>query len=93
MFVKSAILISIVQAASLLSSVEARTWILERDGRAIYARRFSQEQPAVLKDIAAACGGGTCDTLAGEAVSHCLNPSLNSPPTWDSSLLIEDEGR
>ena len=70
MFAKSSLLITIIQAASLLSSVEARIWILERDGRALYARRFGQEQPDVLKEIAAACGGGTCDTLAGEAVSH-----------------------
>ena len=92
MFTKSALLISIIQAASLLSSVEARIWILERDGRAIYARRFGQEQPAVLKEIAAACGGGTCDTLAGEAVSRHLFSSLYSPSTWDSTLSIEDEG-
>jgi len=70
MFAKPALLISIIQAALLLGSVEARIRLLERDGRAIYARRFSQEQPEVLKEIAAACGGGTCDTLAGEAVSH-----------------------
>jgi hypothetical protein len=75
MFTKSALWISIIQVALLLSNVEARTWLLERDGRAIYARRFSQEQPPVLKEIAAACGGGTCDTLAGEAVSlHLVSP-------------------
>ena len=72
MFTRPALLITIVQAALLLGSVEARIWLLERDGRAIYARRFSQEQPLVLKEIAAACGGGVCDTLAGEAVSHHL---------------------
>jgi len=90
MIAKCALLISIIQAASLLSSVEARIWLLERDGRAIYARRFSQEQPPVLKEIAAACGGGTCDTLAGEAVSHHLISSLDSPPAWGSTLSIED---
>ena len=92
MFTKPILLISIIQAASLLSYVEARIWLLERDGRAIYARRFGQEQPPVLKEIAAACGGGACDTLAGEAVSHHLFASLYSPPTWDSTLSIEDKG-
>ena len=90
MFTKSALLISIIQAASLLSSAEARIWLLERDGRAIYARRFGQEQPPVLKEIAAACGGGTCDTLAGEAVSHHFISLLDSSPIFDFNLSIED---
>jgi len=70
MFEKSGLLVVVIQAALLVGSVEARIWLLERDGRAIYARRFGQEQPEVLREIAAACGGGVCDTLAGEAVSH-----------------------
>lgn len=70
MLVKLALLISIIQAALFFDSVESRIWLLERDGRTVYARRFGQEQPAVLKEIAAACTGGICDTLAGEAVSH-----------------------
>ena len=70
MFAKSGLLVVAIQAALLVGSIEARIWLLERDGRAIYARRFGQEQPEVLKEIAAACGGGVCDTLAGEAVSH-----------------------
>ena len=73
MFAKPGLLVVVVQAALLLGSVEARIWLLERDGRAIYARRFGQEQPEVLTEIRAACGGGVCDTLAGEAVSHHPN--------------------
>ena len=73
MFAKSVLLVVVIQAALLFGSVEARIWLLEHDGRAIYARRFSQEQPEVLREIAAACGGGVCDTLAGEAVSHHPN--------------------
>lgn len=73
MFAKSGLLVVVTQVALLLASVEARIWLLERDGRVIYARRFGQEQPEVLREIAAACGGGVCDTLAGEAVSHHPN--------------------
>lgn len=69
MFARPALLISIVQAALLLGTVEARIWLLERDGRAIFARRFGQAQPEVLREIAAACGGGICEALADEAVS------------------------
>ena len=91
MFMKPALLISIAQAALLLSSAEARIWLLERDGRAVYARRFGQEQPTVLKEIAAACGGGVCDTLAGEAVSHChLLTSFYSPPTRGAAVAFRD---
>ena len=87
MLTRPALLISVIQAASLLSGVEARIWLLERDGRAIFARRFGQEQPAVLKEIAAACGGGTCDTLAGEAVSQYNIFSFQSPPVLDSPFV------
>ena len=76
MFTKLVFLVSVIQAALLLSGVEARIWLLERDGRVIYARRFNQEQPPVLKEIAAACGGGVCDTLAGEAVSCHFTASI-----------------
>ena len=77
MFASPALLISVIQVALLFGSVEARIWLLERDGRAIFARRFGQVQPAVLKEIASACGGGVCDALADEAVSHSrLTPSV-----------------
>lgn len=72
MFARPALLISVIQAALLLGSVEARIWLLEREGRAIFARRFGQVQPAVLKEIASACGGGVCDALADEAVAPLL---------------------
>ncbi|KAF8213926.1 hypothetical protein K438DRAFT_1956019 [Mycena galopus ATCC 62051] len=35
---------------------------LERDGQAIYPRRFGQDHPAVLTKLRAACGGGVCQT-------------------------------
>jgi len=93
MFARPALLISIIQALLLLGDVEARSWLLERDGRAIYARRFGQEQPAVLREIATACGGGICDTLAGEAVSHHLVSSFGFPPSvLNAALMIEDSG-
>lgn len=69
MFARPVLLISIIQAALLLGIVEARIWLLERDGRAIFTRRFGQGQPGVLRELAAACGGGVCDALADEAVS------------------------
>ena len=92
MFAKSRVLVTVAQAALLLSTVEARTWILERDGRAIYARRFSQEQPPVLQEIRAACGGGTCDTLAGEAVSRRFSsfPPLGFKCCFDDERFADD---
>jgi len=91
MFAKSVLLVVVVQATLLLGSVEARIWLLERDGRAIYARRFSQEQPEVLREIAAACGGGVCDTLAGEAVSHDPNTLPEFPRSIRNfSLTFKD---
>lgn len=72
MLVKTTLQIPIVQAALLLGSVQARIWLLERDGRATYPRGLGQEQPATLRDVAAPCTGETCDTLNGEAASHHL---------------------
>jgi hypothetical protein len=85
MLAKSALLISIIQAALLLGSAEARIGLLERDGRAVFARKFGQQQPSVLKELAAACGGGICDTLADEAVSDRYLLPL------DSTLLLSIE--
>ena len=70
MFARSALLISIIQVALLLGSAEARIRLLERDGRAVFARKFGQDQPTVLRELAAACGDGICDALADEAVSR-----------------------
>lgn len=55
------------------SALGREQW-LERDGTPVYLypRRFGQEQPAVLQKIRAACTGGTCDTLAGQAVTPLL---------------------
>lgn len=70
MFARPTFFLSLVQTTLLLCSVEARIWLLERDGRAIYGRSFGQAQPPVLRELAAACGGGVCNALAVEAVSH-----------------------
>lgn len=83
MFAKPGFLVFVIQFALLLRDTEARIWILERDGRAIFARRFGQEQPQVLAEIRAACGGGVCDTLAGKAVSRS---PLNVPPSGRNLL-------
>ncbi|KAF8213930.1 hypothetical protein K438DRAFT_1563942 [Mycena galopus ATCC 62051] len=48
---------------------------LERDGQAIYPRRFGQDHPAVLTQLRAACGGGVCAKLAGAAVTPLLAKS------------------
>ncbi|CAL1716113.1 unnamed protein product [Somion occarium] len=47
---------------------------LERDGRhvALYPRRFAQEHPAVIDKLSAACSGGICATLAGQAITPLL---------------------
>ena len=55
------------------SALGREKW-LERDGAAVYLypRRLVQGQPAVLQKIRAACTGGVCDTLAGQAVTPLL---------------------
>lgn len=70
MLVKPTLQISVIQAALLLGNVQARIWLSGRDGRANYPRGFGQEQPAMMRDIAAPCTGETCDTPTGEAISH-----------------------
>ncbi len=54
--------------------VLGRYRLLERDNRPInlYPRRFGQEHPQALTDLANACPGGVCATLAGQAVSTLL---------------------
>lgn len=52
----------------------ARYKWLERDGRSVqlYPRRFSEEHPPVIDKLAAACSGGICATLAGQAITPLL---------------------
>ena len=90
MFAKPVFLVFVIQAALLLCSAEARIRILERDGRAIFARWLGQEQPPVLVEIRAACGGGVCDTLARKAVSRSLS---NSPPSSQNVALMTEDLR
>ncbi|TRM65095.1 hypothetical protein BD626DRAFT_240688 [Schizophyllum amplum] len=47
---------------------------LERDDRAVllHPRRFGQEHPAVIEKLSAACEGGVCGTLAGQAITPLL---------------------
>lgn len=73
MFSKS--LISFVLLAVLSGGAQARVRIVERDGRALYGRRFGQEHPQVISDLSSACEGGVCGTLAGQAISTLLAAS------------------
>ena len=52
--------------------VLGRFAIFERDNRALFSRSFGNENPAILSELSAACGGGVCATLAGQAVSTLL---------------------
>jgi len=74
MFSKSNLGFLALFSLTLTSESLGREQWLERDGAAVYLypRRFSQEQPAVLQKIRAACTGGVCDTLAGQAVAPLL---------------------
>ena len=74
MFSKS--FVSFVALSLLLGSepVLGRYRWLERDNRPIYLypRRFGQEHPQSLTDLANACDGAVCGNLAGQAVSTLL---------------------
>ncbi|CAE6475113.1 unnamed protein product [Rhizoctonia solani] len=73
MFSKS--LVSFALVAALASSVDARTRIIERDGRALVGRRFGQEQNPAIAELSSACNGATCGVLAGKAVGTLLAAS------------------
>lgn len=73
MFSKS--FVSFVLLAVLSSGAQARLRIVERDGRALYGRRFGQENPQVISDLSGACDGAVCGNLAGQAVSTLLAAS------------------
>ncbi|KAL7411484.1 hypothetical protein BDY24DRAFT_417011 [Mrakia frigida] len=66
--------IGLIFSALLLSAgnADARSRWLERDGRAIFSRRFGQESPAVIQQIGSACAGQICGVLAGSAISTLL---------------------
>ncbi|CAE6396823.1 unnamed protein product [Rhizoctonia solani] len=73
MFSKS--LVSFVLLAVLSSGVDARMRTIERDGRALYGRRFGQEQNPAISELSSACQGNVCGVLAGKAVGTLLAAS------------------
>lgn len=73
MFSKS--FVSFVILAVLSSGAQARMRIVERNGRALYGRRFGQENPAVIGQLSSACEGQVCGVLAGQAISTLLAAS------------------
>lgn len=74
MFVKSSI-VALVVAASLPVTY-GRFLMAERDGRAIFPRRFGQEQCGGLPGkIGAACAGNICGVLGGKTISTLLAAS------------------
>ncbi|CAE7098835.1 unnamed protein product [Rhizoctonia solani] len=73
MFSKS--LVSFVLLAVLANSVDARIRVIERDGRALYGRRFGQEQNPAISELSSACNGAICGVLAGKAVGTLLAAS------------------
>jgi len=73
MFSKS--FVSFVILAVLSGGAQARMRIVERDGRALYGRRFGQENPAVIGQLSGACEGQVCGVLSGKAISTLLAAS------------------
>ncbi|KIM33709.1 hypothetical protein M408DRAFT_5231 [Serendipita vermifera MAFF 305830] len=68
MFIKSSIL-----ALALASTTFARELIIERDGRAIYPRRFGQEQCGGIGGrIGSACAGQICGVFGGRVPGTLL---------------------
>ncbi|QRV75196.1 hypothetical protein RhiJN_03211 [Ceratobasidium sp. AG-Ba] len=63
MFSKS--LVSFVLLAILSSGAQARIRIVERDGRALYGRRFGQESIPEAGQLGSACQGDVCGILGG----------------------------
>ncbi|KAG8725749.1 hypothetical protein FRC12_024068, partial [Ceratobasidium sp. 428] len=58
-------LVSLVLLALLSGGVEARIRVIERDGRALWGRRFGNENNAVAGQIGSACEGAVCGVLGG----------------------------
>jgi len=85
MFARPALVLLVTQVALLLGGVEARFLIPERDGRAIFARRFGQEHPQVIEDLGKACPGQICGVLSGAAVSHRFISPPDSPSVLDAT--------
>ncbi|CAE6442601.1 unnamed protein product, partial [Rhizoctonia solani] len=65
-------LVSFALLSVLASSVDARMRVIERDGRALYGRRFGQEQNPTISELSSACNGAVCGVLAGKAVGTLL---------------------
>ncbi|KAG8967675.1 hypothetical protein FRC03_009512 [Tulasnella sp. 419] len=74
----SGLRISAAFLVALALSADARIRIIERDGRAIFPRRFGQEQCGGLFGELGSlpgCPGNVCGTLAGAAISKLLAAS------------------
>lgn len=67
--------LSIFALAALASPAMGRYVVAEKRHWLLSARRFGQEHPATIDQIAAACNDGTCATLAGQAISTLLAAS------------------
>jgi hypothetical protein len=67
-----------------------RTRWAERDGKPVFLhpRRFGQDHPPVIKEIAAACPGAICGTLAGGAITPllALQPECSQQDFADSII-------
>ncbi|KAB5591722.1 hypothetical protein CTheo_4836 [Ceratobasidium theobromae] len=61
--------------AILSSGTHARMRVIERDGRALYGRRFGQENPSVIRELGSACAGQICGVLSGKAIGTLLAAS------------------
>jgi hypothetical protein len=73
-FSKSLVSFIFVSALAFAKPVLGRYRWMERDDKPVYLhpRRFGQENPAILQQLAQACGGGVCQTFAGRAISTLL---------------------
>ncbi|EKM58301.1 uncharacterized protein PHACADRAFT_252512 [Phanerochaete carnosa HHB-10118-sp] len=74
MFSKSQLTLVALSLLSLSDISYGRMQWLERDGRALelYPRRYGQAHPTVLDQLASACSGQVCSTLAAQAVTPLL---------------------
>jgi hypothetical protein len=65
---------AVILAALFATQALGRERWLERNGRAVrfHPRRFGQEHPEVINKLSAACDGGVCGNLAGQAITPLL---------------------
>ncbi|THH33193.1 hypothetical protein EUX98_g980 [Antrodiella citrinella] len=87
---KTRLALGLLALLTLSEEVLARTRWMERDGRALYLRRFGEEHPAVIDKLSSACGGGICTTLAGQAITPLLaaQPECSQQDMADQIIAI-----